>query len=242
MYSDRYVEIYDLLMRNRGKDYATQAAEVVRMVRSGQPDAASLLDVACGTGLHLRHFATRFDHVVGLDQSEDMLNFARMRIPGLAVRCADMWRFEAGASFDAITCMFATPHLPSAAELDSMVDCFARHLAPGGVMVIEPWFTPEKFISGYVATDIINDGDRRVVRVSHSVRSADHHHQARMVVHYVEVAPELGIQHSTETFGMTMFTREAFEAAFARAGCVAEYLPPGDVFEWGLWIARACGR
>lgn len=242
MYENRYVEIYDLLMRNRGKDYATQAGEVARMVRERSPGAASLLDVACGTGLHLRYFAKEFDHVVGLDQSEDMLNFARKQVPGLALRCGDMRRFDAGESFDAITCMFAIPHLRSAAELDATVGCFARGLTPGGVVVIEPWFTPEQFIPGYVATDLINDGPQRIVRVSHTTRSADRDDQVRMVVHYVDAVPDSGIQFWTEALDMTLFTRDHYETAFARAGCVAEYVAPGDLFERGLWIARASDR
>jgi len=239
VYENRYVEVYDLLMRSRGKDYAAEANEVARLVRDRSRDAASLLDVACGTGLHLQYFAKQFDHVVGLDQSEDMLEFAGRTLPGLALRCGDMRRFEVGETFDAITCMFAIPHLRSPAELDATVACFARHLAPGGVVVIEEWFTPERFIPGYVATDLINDGPQRTVRVSHTVRGADRENQVRMVVHYVDVAPESGIQHWTESADMTLFTHDDYETAFARAGCVAEYVAPGELFERGLWIAQA---
>jgi SAM-dependent methyltransferase len=241
VYEDRYVEVYDLLMRSRDKDYAAEAAEVARLVRERSPHAASLLDVACGTGLHLRYFAKLFDHVVGMDQSSDMLDFAGRRLPGLSLRCGDMRRFDAGESFDAITCMFAIPHLRSAAELDETVGCFARHLAPGGVMVIEQWFTPEQFIPGYVATDLIHDGARRIVRVSHTTRDPDRDDQVRMAVHYVAAAPEPGIEYWTESTDMTLFTHEQYETAFARAGCFAEYVAPGDLFARGLWIARLCG-
>lgn len=242
MYQNRYVEIYDLLMRNRDKDYAAQADEVARIVRERSPDAASLLDVACGTGLHLQYFVKQFDQVVGLDQSEDMLSFASRQLPGLDLRCGDMRWFDTDESFDAITCMFAIPHLRSAAELDSTIGCFARHLAPGGVVVIEPWFAPEQFIPGYVAADLIHDGAQRLVRVSHTTHSPDRDDQVRMVVHYVDVAPESGIQYWTEELDMTLFTSDHYETAFARAGCVAEYVAPGNLFERGLWIARVSDR
>jgi SAM-dependent methyltransferase len=237
VYASRYVEIYDLLMRSRCKDYAGEAAEVARIVRERNPAAASLLDVACGTGLHLQFFVELFERAVGLDLSEDMLSHAQACIPGLHVRQADMRTFHAGESFDAITCMFAIPHLQSAAELETTVDCFVRHLTPRGVVVIEPWFGPEEFTPGYVATDLIEDGARTIFRVSHSIRHAGSGHRVQMVVHYVEAESTSGVQFSTETLHMTLFTREQYETAFARAGCVAEYLR-GDRFERGLWIAR----
>lgn len=237
MYGARYVEIYDMLMRGRGKDYAAQSATVAEIVRERSPAAVSLLDVACGTGLHLRSFVSLFDRVVGLDLSSDMLSFARAHTPGLRVRQADMRSFHAGESFDAVTCMFAVPHLQSTTELDAMVDCFVRHLTPGGVVIIEPWFTPEEFIPGYVASDLIEHDARTIFRVSHTTRVVDESNRVRMVVHYVEGDPESGIHHSTETVHMTLFTHEQYEKAFAKAGCPARHqqLP---TFDRGLWIAH----
>ncbi|MGC7103003.1 class I SAM-dependent methyltransferase [Amycolatopsis lurida] len=221
-------------MRSRSKDYAAEADEVLRIARRLKPDARSVLDVACGTGLHLQYFTKLFDRAVGLDRSEDMLRFAQDRIPGLPVRCAEMSRFELDESFDVITCMFAIPHLRSPAELDAMVDCLMRHLTAGGVVIIESWFAPEEFLPGYVATDLITDGDRKIFRVSHSVRRGD---QAEMVVHYVEADPASGIQHYTEHDRMTLFTREHYKTAFARARCDTEYLE-NTPFERGLWVAQ----
>ncbi|MFD2396188.1 class I SAM-dependent methyltransferase [Prauserella oleivorans] len=48
--------------------------------RAGAPargEVRSLLDVACGTGAHLRRFARRCPHVEGLELSPDMLTVAR---------------------------------------------------------------------------------------------------------------------------------------------------------------------
>jgi len=39
------------------KDYAAEAAAVSARILAHRPDAATLLDVACGTGAHLVHFA-----------------------------------------------------------------------------------------------------------------------------------------------------------------------------------------
>ncbi|MDX3195191.1 class I SAM-dependent methyltransferase [Streptomyces sp. MN03-5084-2B] len=237
MYENGYVEVYDLLMRNRPKDYAAEAADVARLARERKPGASSLLDVACGTGLHLEHSVKLFDRVVGLDQSADMLAFARRRMPGLDILRGDMRDFDAGAKFDVITCMFAVPHLDSAAELQAMVDCFVRHLEPGGVLVVEPWRTTEQFTEGYVATDLIEAGEWKIFRASHSTYHPDRADQARMVVHYASVHLKSGIQHFTDTVELTFFEPEHYEAAFRAAGCRAEFLPGGR-FTQGLWIAQ----
>ena len=52
-------ELYDL--EYSFKDYAGEVATLERIVRERNPDASTLLDVACGTGKHLEHLRTRFD-------------------------------------------------------------------------------------------------------------------------------------------------------------------------------------
>ena len=42
------------------KDYAVEADAVSSRIRALKPDAATLLDVACGTGAHLVPFARKF--------------------------------------------------------------------------------------------------------------------------------------------------------------------------------------
>lgn len=241
MYATGYVEVYDLLMRERGKDHAGQSAEVARLVRERSPRATSLLDVACGTGLHLRHFDALFDRVMGVDLSEDMLRVARARIPRLRTRCADMRQLRLDAAFDAVTCLFAIPHLESAEELEATVDRLGRHLTPGGVLVVEPWYDPDGFSPGYVATDLIPHDDGVLFRVSHSTRHPARRDRIRMVVHVVEADGDSGIRPSTRTVDLTLFRREQYEQAFSRADLVADYLGPerfaGGLFDRGLWLA-----
>jgi hypothetical protein len=47
--------IYDLIYEASGKDYAAEARKVDTQIRDRNPTARSLLDIACGTGGHLRH-------------------------------------------------------------------------------------------------------------------------------------------------------------------------------------------
>jgi len=72
---------YDVLHAARGKDYGREAAIVAERIRRHRPAARSVLDVACGTGLHLAAFADQGFQVEGLDLSEAMIAVARDRMP-----------------------------------------------------------------------------------------------------------------------------------------------------------------
>ncbi|BCJ61890.1 class I SAM-dependent DNA methyltransferase [Micromonospora endophytica] len=217
-------ELYDASYRGRGKDYAGEAEIAIGLVRERARDADQVLDVACGTGAHLRHFAAAFGEVAGLDLSEEMLRLARQRLPGTQLWQGDMRKFDLGRTFDAITCMFSSVgYLADAAELNATLESFARHLNSGGVVVIEPWWSPETFLSGHVQADVVVVDGRTISRVSHSVRDPDRS-ASRMEIHWVVAEPAAGIRHHTETHVMTLFTRQEYLTAFARAGFTAEHV------------------
>ncbi|MBA6437038.1 class I SAM-dependent methyltransferase [Streptomyces sp. GMR22] len=211
-------DIYEAIYRGRGKDYAAEAATVVRCIRDRNPEANLLLDVACGTGSHLTHFAGVFAEVGGIDLSEDMIRIAGDRVPGVSLRQGDMRTFDLGRTFDAITCMFSSVgYLTTVDELNATLRQFARHLEPGGVAVIEPWWSPDTFLPGYIQGDAVTVDGRTISRVSHSVLS-DERTASRMEVHYIVAEPATGIQHFTDVHVMTLFSRAEYEEAFRRAG------------------------
>ncbi|WP_093798914.1 trans-aconitate 2-methyltransferase [Streptomyces sp. Wb2n-11] len=234
MFGHDLAEVYELVYRSRGKDWAEEAAETSRLIRERLPAADSLLDVACGTGAHLETFDGFFGHTEGLELSAAMLERATGRLPGVPLHQGDMRAFDLGRSFDAVVCLFtAIGYLRSLADMRAAVATMARHLRPGGVLVVEPWWFPERFLDGYVAGDLASDEHRTVARISHSTREG---RTTRMEVRFV-IGEAGGIREFTEVDILTLFTREEYLAAFADAGCPAEYLRP----EWtarGLFVAR----
>ncbi|WP_409240288.1 class I SAM-dependent DNA methyltransferase [Streptomyces sp. PA5.6] len=225
MYEAEDAEIYDLIHQGRGKDYATESQHVLEMIRARKPDAASLLDVACGTGTHLRFFRDDFASVEGLDQSVDMLTAAKEALPDVRLNLGDMRSFHLGRTFDALTCLFSSiGHMRTTAELDAALGCFARHTARGGVVVVDPWWFPETFIPGYVAGDVIRAEGRTIARVSHSSREGN---ATRMNVHYLVADAESGVRHLTESTLITLFTEREYRTAFERAGLSPAYVEGG---------------
>ena len=85
--------VYDALCRH--KDYAGASATLCAIVDRFAPRASTLLDVGCGTGLHLAHLRERFG-VEGLDSSPAMLDVARTRCPGVPLHQGSLVDFDLG--------------------------------------------------------------------------------------------------------------------------------------------------
>lgn len=233
MYGDDFSEIYVSYYEGKGKDYDAEAEAMVRLIREHKADAASLLDVACGTGEHLNRFGQLVEHVEGVELSDSMVAIGRARFPHLTLHAGDMRDFALGRTFDAVTCMFSSiGHCGDGEGLQSTAKRVAEHLVPGGVMVVEPWWSPEEFIDGYVTGGVVERDGRTIARVSHSERVGD---ATKITVHMAVADAEKGLRHFTEVGLLALFTREQYLTAFDQAGIDAEYVTGGPLGR-GLYI------
>ncbi|RKN11538.1 class I SAM-dependent DNA methyltransferase [Streptomyces radicis] len=234
MYGPEFARVYDHVYTLRGKDYAGETADLVKLIRSRAPGADSLLDVGCGTGGHLVHLAGLFGEVEGLELSPDMLAVATERLPDTVLHQGDMRAFDTGRRYDAVISLFGTiGHAYTEQELRAVFHGFARHLRPGGVVVTEPWWFVEDFIDGYISADVIEPDGLTVARVSHTRRDGD---SSRMEVHYLVSDAERGTRHFSESYRHRLYTREQYEEAQRDAGFATEYVP-GLAQGRGLFVA-----
>lgn len=215
---------YDALYRSLGKDYAKESAQLREIVeqrcRSG---GNALLDVGCGTGKHIEILREYFA-CEGLDIERTMLDIARDRNPRMPFHLGDMMGFNLGKRFDAIVCVFgAIGSLPNVGRLDQTLATFARHLKPGGVIVVEPWLRPGDWIDGSVHALYVDEPELKVARMSVSRRDAN---VSILNYHYM-VASRDGIRTFTEPHRLTLFTDEEYLNAFRKARLFVEYEEPG---------------
>ena len=233
MYGADTAKIYHAQHTTRGKDYRAEAEVVVQHVHRLFPGAASVLDVACGTGGHLQAFQELIGAVEGVDLSEAMLDIARAGHPQVPLQNADMRELDLGRTFDALTCLFASiAYVGSQAELHATLAGFARHVVAGGVVAVEPWWFPETYLDRWISGDVIEWEGTTIARVSHTARDGE---ASRMEVHYLLASQLQGVRHLTEVHRAMLFTRAQYEAAFLAAGLDCEYVP-GVLSGRGLFV------
>jgi SAM-dependent methyltransferase len=167
---ERSAAVYDVMNAARGKSYADEVATLLRLVRERVRDAASLLDVACGTGLHLVHLREEL-RVEGVEPHPRLRAIAALRLEGVPLHDGDMRTFDLGRRFDVVTCLFsAIGYMLTLDDLHAAIDRMAAHVSPGGLLVVEPWFHPEAWIDGLVMAESATAGDLAIARLSHSRR------------------------------------------------------------------------
>ena len=228
MYDQNLASVYDVIYGVAvGKDYASESAELAALIRERRPQALSLLDVACGTGMHLLHLRGLFDEVQGVEQSPEMASLATERLgPTVRVNLGDMRDFDLGRRFDAVTCLFSSiGYVQSAEELDRTLERLAAHLTPGGVLVLEPWFAPETWQPGTVWESTAQQHGRIIMRLSYSGLTDDG--KSLTDAHYLLGEPGEGVRHWRDKHIMSLFTDDEYLDAFAAAGFGPVELLPG---------------
>jgi SAM-dependent methyltransferase len=229
------VAAYEVLHAARGKDYAAEASAVAERIRRHRPLARTLLDVACGTGLHLAAFRDLGFAVEGLDLSDAMVAAARARLPESPIHRADMRSFALGRRFDAAVCLFsAIGYMTTLDDLAVALGTVRNHLVPGGVLVVEPWFEPDGWHDGYVFAEGATSRGLGVARVTRSWREGS---ESVIEMRYALATAERTWAFQ-EVHRMGLHTIEQQLLTYRAAGFSVEHQEPG-ITGRGLFVAVA---
>lgn len=230
MYRDS-ARVYDALCSH--KDYAGAVASLTEMVRHHSPDARTLLDVACGTGMHLSHLRHLF-LVEGLDISTEMLAVARNRCPDVPFHEGSFVDFDLAKRFDVVTCLFGSvAYAGDVVTLGRSVACLARHLRSDGLLVLEPYVTPDRFIAGRLIYDRADADELKVARMYVTEKRGN---LAILDSTYL-VGDAKGITSFKERQELGLFAGDDYRRAFQDAG-LAVIDATGSLFGYGLYVCR----
>src|SRR4029453_6970250 len=202
------------------KDYGAEAKKLTACMHQYRRSTGNrLLDVACGTGLHLSYLKQYFQ-VEGLDLDEQLLAIARQRNPDVPLHQADMTDFNLGRTFDVVTCLFsAIGYVKPLANLSRAIQCMAQHLSAGGILMIEPWFTPATWRPGTVHTRFIDEPDLKIARINTSFVEG---RLSSMDMHYLIGTPE-GTEHYVERHELGLFTSDEMTHTLTTCGLEVIY-------------------
>ncbi len=217
------------------KDYPAENERLLALFDSRAPNARTLLDVACGTGVHLALLRDWYE-VEGADLDPTMLEVAAERLPGVPLHEADMVTLDLGREFDLVTCLFSSiGYTVTRERLRQAAASMARHVAPGGLLVVEPWITPDAWMPEHVHALFVDEPELKIARMNLGAPLGD---SIVLEFEYLVATPE-GIDRFTERHEVGMFTDEEYLEAFEAAGLEVE-LDPEGLMGRGVYIgARA---
>ena len=204
-------QYYDEIYASIDKDYSAEADKAHKMIQKyKQSKGKLLLDVACGTGAHAGPLSKHYK-VEGLDLDPKMLSVARKKHPKITFHQGDMTDFDLGRQFDVIVCLFSSiGYVKTKARLQKAIKTMNRHLHPGGILLIEPWFTPKQWHPGRVSATQVNRPNLRIVRMSHSGQKGKLSH---IEFQYL-IGTSKGIEHHSEIHELGLFTHKEYMDAF----------------------------
>jgi len=146
----------------------------------------------------------------------------------------DMVDFKLGRRFDVIVSLFSSVgYLRTPDRLAKAVGNMARHVRPGGVLIVEPYFSPQAWEprSGAPGATVVDRPELSIVRMIDWVREDN---VVRSTFHYL-VGTVGSVEHFTETHEMGLFTDDEHRSAFAAAGMTVAYDENG-LMGRGLYI------
>ncbi len=226
----RSAPYYDLLYGF--KDYRAASDEIAAIIERHHPQARSLLDVACGTGRHLEYLSTRY-RAEGLDLNRDLLEVASRRCPGAVFHQADMVDFEFEKKFDVVVCLFsAIAYVVTPERLKAAVRSMSNHLAPGGLILLEPWFSPDSFWTGTITANFVDEPETKIAWMYTSDEPEDD--VAILHIQYLVGTPA-GVEHFSERHEMGLFSDDQYRSALCAQGLSVTHDADGP-FGRGLYV------
>lgn len=216
------------------KDYAHESTDIISLLKKEHPQASSILDVACGTAEHDKYLSSIYQ-VDGLDISEDFIRIASAKNPGGKYYCMDMTDFRLERSYDVILCLFSSiGYAKTIDRATQALRCFEKHLNPDGIIVVEPWFTPDTWNPNgqvHLLTGEIPNG--KICRMNISGRDG----AVSIIEFHYMVGTASGVEHFTERNELGLFSVDDMKRAFAAANLAVRYDETGLTGK-GLYVAR----
>lgn len=213
-----FVKYYDRLYS--WKDYKTESEKIREYVKKYKTSRGKeMLDVACGTGNHIQYLK-KFFNITGIDLDKDMLRIARKKFSDVKFIHGDMRTFRLDKQFDVIVCLFSSiAHLKTYNNLEKTIRNFSQHLKQGGVVIIEPFVSPELYIDNILDAYTVDTPDLKLTRMNRSKRKGN---VAIYDFHYL-VGERGRIKYFAEVMKLGMFESSRVLKMMINAGLRAKF-------------------
>lgn len=227
-------ELYDKIYLGI-KNYSADAQKISQLLASEHPQAQTILDVACGTGEHAKILRDQYDFKVdGIDLDDKLVALAKHKNTSGNFYCADMVDFSLGKTYDVVMCLFSS--IGYVKTLDRVIytlERFKAHTNDGGIILVEPWFSPGELTPGKMFINTAQSQELSVVRMGYS-----HIKDRISTLHFEYLIGRHGkIDHEIERHELGLFTVDEIRQCFKDAGLTAVFNQKG-ISGRGLYLAR----
>lgn len=135
-----FAAVYDMFMDN--VPYEEWADYVERLLKKNKIEKGLILELGCGTGSMTRQLAAKGYDMIGLDNSEEMLQIAREKGDGsgdgILYLCQDMREFELfGTVAAVISVCDSMNYILSEEELKQVFRLVNNYLDPQGIFIFD---------------------------------------------------------------------------------------------------------
>ena len=231
---DKSQEFYDAIYHARGKDYVAEFKDLTAVIsRHKTSGGTSMLEIACGTGSHTVYLKEHFN-VVGVDIDPGMIEVAKKRLPGVQFHVGDMIDFKVNQKFDVVVCLTsAIGYAKTLPEMRKAIKTMAEHVAPGGILLVEPWMGPDEYKAGKVFAIFVDKPELKIARMCvNEIRD-----RISVLKFNYMVATPSGVQHFTELHELGLYTHAEYEDAFRACGLATVFEDQGLIGR-GIFIGR----
>lgn len=226
IYSHKYAECYDLFYQE--KPYREEAEYAARLIKARFPEAKTLFDLGCGTGLRSLELARLGYRVCGVDQSMAMLSAARRHLAGahdispanVEFQTGDITTFRTDSPRDGVVSLFHVfSYLTSEEALNRAVECSFACLNAGGVVLFDYWHGPGVLKDPpRVRRKIVENGSLRAEKTAIPEHVADQH-LVKLAISLRVTDKEGGASEVTEeSYTMRYWFRDELEEPLQRFG------------------------
>jgi ubiquinone/menaquinone biosynthesis C-methylase UbiE len=226
---------YDLIYT--WKDYKKEAEEIKKLIDKYKSSSGNqLLDVACGTGSHIKYFVDDYD-CVGVDLNPEMFEFAKEKAPKAKFREADMIHLKLDQEFDVIICLFSSiGYVKTEENLRKTIAGFTKHLKKGGVVMIEPWLTKEIYRTGSPHMNTYDGETTKIARVN--VSELKEENISYFEMHYLIAETNKPVIHFVDKHELAMFPIDLQLDIMKENGLHVSYHKKGLFDDRGLLIGQ----
>ncbi len=227
-----FAEYYDYLYA--WKNYNVEAIKIKQLIKRYQKSEGNdLLEIACGTGNHLPYLDSDFN-ILATDANHDMLAIARKKVQDIQFKQVDMVNFELKKNFDVILCLFSSiGYVKTYKNLRKTLNNFAHHLKPGGIVIIEPWFTAFTYQTGLPTMHTYSDD---IVKIARLCVSKKRGMLSVLDMHYLVAEKNKTVKQFMEHHELAMFETDRMLNLMVKSGLKAKFIKNGLMKDRGLYI------